>query len=328
MSFTAARSRPLILSLLACVVAALGGLLGATAASAGGTTLPTPTTLAITSISSIDTTGVPSGAAPSTLVEAGGLLTIHVEFTSGGLPAAFSSDTTLKITSTAGTLTATTGIAPGGKSFADIPTSITTAVNNVGLTLTVAKGPFKGLTTGPLADILHFDVLTKVKSSGTTPSDAFTNAIGGDDTSCGNATKSSPVCAIVVLPSGALSTVFLSTGLCDAAYLCDSGGALVQTLFESVRADGTSLYGPTNPATLIIKCDKLFCGTGQIQKIPVHFSLAGNGALDQTAGPCPAKGVAIDALHPCIDYVQSKRDGSGDTHLYLLFTQDLRGGIG
>jgi hypothetical protein len=31
---------------------------------------------------------------------------------------------------------------------------------------------------------------------------------------------------------------------------------------------------------------------------------------------------------PCVDYVQSKRDGSGDTHLYLLTDQDLRGGIG
>jgi hypothetical protein len=31
---------------------------------------------------------------------------------------------------------------------------------------------------------------------------------------------------------------------------------------------------------------------------------------------------------PCVDYVQSKRDGSGDTHLFLLTDRDLRGGIG
>ena len=32
--------------------------------------------------------------------------------------------------------------------------------------------------------------------------------------------------------------------------------------------------------------------------------------------------------HVCVDYVQSKRDGASDTILYLLFTRDLRGGIG
>jgi hypothetical protein len=31
---------------------------------------------------------------------------------------------------------------------------------------------------------------------------------------------------------------------------------------------------------------------------------------------------------PCVDYVQSKRDGSGDTHLYLLTDRDMRTGIG
>ena len=29
-----------------------------------------------------------------------------------------------------------------------------------------------------------------------------------------------------------------------------------------------------------------------------------------------------------MDYVQSKRDGSGDTHLYLLLTRDARVSVG
>ena len=57
------------------------------------------------------------------------------------------------------------------------------------------------------------------------------------------------------------------------------------------------------------------------------WSLSADGDL-QDALPCPAKDTMATAHTPCVDYVQSKRDGSGDTHLYLLTDGDLRGGIG
>jgi hypothetical protein len=126
-----------------------------------------------------------------------------------------------------------------------------------------------------------------------------------------------------VLPEKPASDVFFSTGLCSKAYKCDTNGALVQTLF----ADGGA-YGQYNPATLIVKCDKSLCGTGPIRNVKLYYSLVGNGALDQTPVDCPAKNTLPADLTPCIDWVQTKRDGAGDSHLYLLFSKDLRGGIG
>jgi hypothetical protein len=118
--------------------------------------------------------------------------------------------------------------------------------------------------------------------------------------------------------------VFFSTGLCSAAYRCNADGALAQTLF----ADGGAFLPPFDPATLIVKCDKSLCGTGAIRNVKLNYSLVGNGSLDQTPDSCPAKNTLPDNLKPCIDWVQSKRDGSGDTHVYLLFATDLRVGMG
>ena len=97
----------------------------------------------------------------------------------------------------------------------------------------------------------------------------------------------------------------------------------MQTLF----AQPSVPYSETSPATLVVKCDKSLCGTGAIQGLTVNYSLSGNGALIDAA-PCPAKNTMAAPGVPCVDYVQSKRDGSGDTLLYLLTDRDLRGGIG
>ena len=48
------------------------------------------------------------------------------------------------------------------------------------------------------------------------------------------------------------------------------------------------------------------------------------------AGPLPAprkNTIGADQV-ACVDYVQSKRDGSGDTYLYLLLTRDARVSVG
>lgn len=327
MSFvTAPQRRRFALLLVACLVVAFGGLfgglVGVTSATAGSPTLPTQMT--ITSISS--SVPVPDGvldiSKPNTLVAVGGTVDITVHLNE---PSGFPNDTPLKITSTGGTPSPSTTTAPAGTADFSIPVTFTTAANNVGVTLTVTRGPAKGLTSDPLSDSLRFDVLTQLlkASSGT-----VSFGIGGDDGQCTNATRTNPVCGVVLLPSGAESDILLSTGLCDAAYQCNSHGALIQTLFA-----GGTLYDRAHPATLVIKCDKSLCGGGQIQTVPVNFSFAGNGALGTKAGACPAKDTVGDGLNgplqdACVDYVQSKRDGAGDTILYLLFAHDMRGSVG
>ena len=64
-----------------------------------------------------------------------------------------------------------------------------------------------------------------------------------------------------------------------------------------------------------------------IRNRTVLWSLGGNAPLE-AAEPCPAKNTMATAGTPCVDYVQSTRDGSGDTHLFLLTDQDIRTGIG
>jgi hypothetical protein len=357
----APRRRVLVPVLVACLVAALGGLIGATTASANPpstartkpattTTLPAPTSMRIESVSSLAVPGgVPQGSAPHTLVEAKGIVTIHLTFWDGTTAAAFKSDTAMKITSTGGTLVSSTGIAPAGEPSADITTSFKDAVNEVSLSVTVSKGPSKGLTTDQPSQV--FDVLTDVQVKTARSGSAFTDGIGGEDGLCGTASKELPVCGILVLPHGATcvgvdcttASIVLSTGLCDTATAtippapayapCRPSpkgvgpGSVIQVLFN----DGGA-YSKTDPATLIIKCDKSLCGGGAIQDVPLNFSLFGNDPLGSVP-ECPAKGVVgtnADGTDQkaCIDYVQSKRDGAGDTHLYLLFPHDMRGSVG
>jgi hypothetical protein len=315
------RRRGLVFLLLCCLVAALGGLVGTTAATA---TSPTaPVTMVITSVTGAQApAGTPNASVPFALVKAGDPFTVNVAFfDSASNPASFNNDTTLKVTSTAGTLSPSTGVAQAGATTAQITTSLATAANQVGLTVTVASGPAKGLTTGPPAAGQRFDVLSQLRFEAS--STDFTQGIGGD-ANCTNATKTAPVCGIVVLPNGAASSqVLLSLGACDSTGYSKCGstkGSVVQTLFA-----GT--YPSDAPATLILKCDKTLCGVAAIQNVHANFTLTGNGSLEQ-APQCPAKNTVGPGQHACVDYVQSKRDGSGDTHLYLLFTGDLRGSVG
>jgi hypothetical protein len=330
MSILAApRRRHLVLALVACLVAALGGLVTTTATASSPTA---PVTMVITGVTGVQApAGTPSGSVPFALVKAGDSFSVTVAFfDSANNPASFNSDTTLKITSTTGTLTPSTGVAPAKATSATLTTSLSTPANRVGLTVTVASGPAQGLTTGPPRADQRFDVLSQLRFEDS--STDFQQGIGGDS-NCTNATKAAPVCGIVLLPRGAGSNVLLSVGVCDPdpaslyapcfAGPKGSGGAVVQTLF----AQPTDPYTPTSPVTIVIKCDKTLCGTGSIQGLKLAFSFAGNGGLAD-AGPCPAKGTTDASGDPCVDYVQSKRDGSGDTHLYLLTPGDMRIGIG
>ena len=120
--------------------------------------------------------------------------------------------------------------------------------------------------------------------------------------------------------------VLLSLGACtgtaDPYAKCNARGVVVQTL-----ANLTGLYPKDDPATVIMKCDKTLCGTGAIQALFLNYSLLGDASLTK-AEACPRKNTIGADQDACVDYVQSKRDGFGDTHLYLLLTRDARVSVG
>jgi hypothetical protein len=320
MRVPAPRWRLFVLTIVACLAVAVGGFVTSTATALSPTA---PTAMVITSISgdTVPWGGTAPSGAPSALVQAGGNFTMHVEFSASGAPASFSNDTTLSISAPSGTLSPSTYVVPKGSTSADITSSLSVAANSVLVTLKVTSGPAKGLST-LASQTPVFDVVSRYKVDS---SNSGTTGIGGDSAdTCATATFDSPVCGILLLPSGANTSVVMSLGACDKTYdRCGSTrGAVVQAL-----ANLTGLYSPTSPATLIVKCDKSLCGTGAIQNVKLNYSLSGNGTIDQVAAACPAKNT-LGTAPACIDYVQSKRDGSGDTHLYLLFDQDMRTSVG
>lgn len=300
----------------------------------GSTVLPTPTRIVVTGVTSDFTRGaeLPPGGLPSVVVQAGGPLVVAVRFEDAdGNEAAFKKDTALDATSNVGRLGPVTGTALKGISTATVTTSVTTVVNRV--VLTVGAGSGRNAPEG--GPSVMFDVLAELEpdvpaSNGV----AFEQGIGGD-TSCTAATPAEPVCGVVRLPRGAATNVLLSVGACDKVtdpedpYApCLEGpkgpdGAVVQSLFSQP----TDAYRTDSPAAIILKCDKTLCGTGSIRARTVLWSLGGNAPL-VAAEACPGKNTMAAEATPCVDYVQSTRDGSGDTHLFLLTDRDIRTGIG
>ena len=321
------RSRLRLFALVAVGCLAVAGSAFGTSTATASTTATHMVITGIEGPSSIQVpTGIPGSSVPYVVVQAGpasnpsSRLTVHVSFfDDSGTPAPLGNNaTTLSVASNRGTLSPSTWVAPGGATSVDIVTSLGAAANQVSLTVRTGKGS-KVISTTSSQDQL-FDVLKTVK---TLPaiSGAGAAGIGGDDDACSNATAANPVCGVLTLPFGASSGVLLSLGACDATYAAcgSSKGAVVQALVD--LSGGT--YSKTSPATLVVKCDKSLCGGGAIQKVHLSFSLGGNTALGLAAA-CPAKNTIGADQDACVDYVQSKRDGSGDTHLYLLFDHDMR----
>ena len=342
------RWRVFVLVLVGCLSVGIGGFVTGTATGVSPTA---PTRMILTSITSgvSAPAGTPTGAIPRVLVQASGtastppatsLFTVQVNFyDSSGNPASFTKDTALTISTPSGTLTTKSGVASAGAVQASITTSLVTPANQVSLTV-LAGGRRDGLTAsssdgsdaftfidGTQIPDQRFDVLSELHAPTTIGPDGGTTGIGGDSAdTCANATSANPVCGVLTLPFGSTSDVVLSIGACDASYAaCGSAkGAVVQALANL----SDPRYSKTAPATLVVKCDKSLCGTGAIQKVHLNFTLSGNGTLDQAALACPAKNTIGPDQIACVDYVQSKRDGSGDTHLYLLFAQDMRTSVG
>ena len=118
----------------------------------------------------------------------------------------------------------------------------------------------------------------------------------------------------------------LSLGSCGDAYsgCSDARGSVVQALAD--LGETGELYTRDDPAAMILKCDKTLCLPGAIQGIVLSFSLDGNAALE-AAPACPAKNTIGAEQQACVDYVQSTRDGAGDSLLYFLFPADVRTSI-
>jgi hypothetical protein len=239
-----------------------------------------------------------------------------------GAPASFTKDTAVVVASDRGVLTQLTRTVPKGKTSWPLDVTFAQAANRIVLTATVPGKPPLSDTTYQKPDKL-FDVVSQLSLTPSGPGKALQQGIGGDNTQCANATPTNPVCGVVILPNGTQSSqVLLSVGACDTlgfVTCLDPRGSVVQTL-----ANLTGLYSKTAPAALLMKCDKTLCGGGSIQTHHVSYSQSATGDL-QTAGACPAKGTIGATQTACVDYVQSTRDNSGDTLLYLLFTGDMRG---
>jgi len=323
----ARRPHRAFLALLTCLGLAVAGFVAGPAHA----TNPAPVRIQIDSVTSAIT--APAGSsAPYALIKAGDDFHVNVSFWDvDNHLASFNSDTTLSITSSVGALS--TVVVPKGAQTYPLTTHIDAAANQVSVTVAVQTkrhqtSDVAGDTTD--ADQL-FDVVSELRFEDSSPGDNFAAGIGGD-TNCAAADRQHPVCGIVLLPNGAKGTssnVLLSLGKCDATYAkCDSRGAVVQALADvGIPGQLGALYSITSPATVVIKCDKVLCPGGKISDYHLQVSLNGNDVLQQ-APACPAKGTMADANHPCVDYVQSTRDGAGDTLLYLLFARDVRISVG
>ena len=302
--------------------------------SGGSSSLPAPVSIVVDRVTSDFTRGgeLPPEALPSVVVKAGGTIRVDVHFEDAdGAPAAFKKDTALSATSSVGSLGPVSGKALKGSSVATLVTSVTTAVNRVVLTVGAGSGP--SAPTGGAT--VAFDVLSELRpdvpaTSGT----SFEEGIGGGK-SCTTAEPSAPVCGIVRLPRepartcccpSAPATRSRTPTTSTRPATRDRAGLGARSCRHSSPSRRTH-YSTTSPATIIVKCDKTLCGTGAIKRLTVLYSLTGNDPLTAPE-PCPAKGTMAQEATPCVDYVQSKRDGSGDTHLFLLTDRDIRTGIG
>jgi hypothetical protein len=209
---------------------------------------------------------------------------------------------------------------PGGQSSGTGSARIAAAANDVRLHAD-AKVPNGAKATTPLTGVSNeFDVLGKivlVPAGGLPAQDVLVSA-GGPGVAC-EATPAVPTCIDLFLPNGIASDAFFATGACDAPAGCAPGSDLLLVLarFGAGHSD-------SNPATMVLKCDKTLCPGGSIQNFVPKVSLDGDGALG-SAPACAQKGVQSGPDGFCVDYVQSKRDGSGDTYLYVLLARDMRG---
>ena len=311
-----------VLALLAALTALAAVVLPSSGAAAGPPAAPT-------NAIDLTVTGLvlPPGAAgsPDVLVSADTDFAVTVSFLAG--PYSQRTATDVLITASDGRRLKIVTV-PAGQSSATEGGLRLPAAN--GITLTAQAVGRKAASDLAPDTTRPFDVVLTAKNVTITEdkrrTSLFLNADGLPEPCL--ATPERQTCVDVLLPNGVDSDVFFSRGLCTTSTGCrDLGGSVLQVLADLTRVakDGTQepLYTPEAPATLVVKCDKSRCGGGAISDNRLYVNLAPAGAL--AASPaCSAKGFMSGPLGHCVDYVQSKRDGSGDTYLYLLITEDVR----
>ena len=307
------------------VAVAATAALANVAPTAGASPAQGPTHVAVTGVVSTVTTPAGALGAPAALIQAGEAFSVGVELrdaAGNAQPVSTKKDTVVRVEVAEGAAALvggdTTVTIPGGESaavFEDLV--LAPAANHVVLAITVVDGTKAALALTPAATSPLDVVLT---SSTTVVPDRGRSLVvsrDGVDVPC-EATAEVTTCADLVLPSGVASDVFFSTGVCDVHAGCESGRDVLQVL-----ADLGTAYGNENPATVIVKCDKSLCGGGGVPSYDLKVNLEATGPLAD-APACGSKGVIPAGMTSCVDYVQSKRDGSGDLYLYWLVSRDAR----
>ena len=256
-------------------------------------------------------------------------------FDVAGQPVAFSETTTTTVwlEYDGARISAMVDVGPAGTAADFLSLEIGTAVSGTKLTLVADTKPRSSTyESGP------FDVLIEDVDVDT---DRVTSIGGGAPAGVAcDPTANNPICADLVPPaSGFVDGGLISRGLCAANDKCRVEYVQALAPFAGADADGLA----TEPATLIMKCDKAECGGGAINKKQLNVTLTPSPSSPfrgtYIAPACPAKGtvgfvpqyaggellpINADNLPFCVDYVQSTRSNAGDTFLYLLFVVDAK----
>lgn len=310
-----------VVALSALALSSLLAVSGPATVASAGSPPPTPTVATVSAASGdVVTSPVTGTSKPPVITAVGHSVTVTVSLWATSAldtAAAFTRDTDVTLVSggVSVTRTFTAGLTSQTFSTADF----TTAVNHA--SVTVSFPTLKGKNTiAPASSPTVFDVLRSVTSDSAGP--GYSRSVGADGGPCALVDPQHPYCATVVLPNGAgsgVGDVVLGTGACDSTTYtrCDASSSYVFELLADLSG-----YSTTSPATVILTCDKAYCGNGPIKANVPSFTISGIGDL-QAVPACTAKGVA-PASGACVDYVQSTRDNAGDTHLWLLFATDAR----
>jgi hypothetical protein len=217
-----------------------------------------------------------------------------------------------------GSFTPSTFTAPGKGSTFTFTVSYSEAEDGIALRAALKKAT----TSSPLpGQSLPFDVLDDLDL---TPKGSPSLATGLGADTC-NSQSDKAVCGVVVLSHGIGSAnAALASGVCSDA-LC-TGGQEVQFIAGLKGDTGANLYSRSDPATLLLQCDKSKCGGKGVAFYTAKLSLSATGAL-QVSPACTSKGVIQQGVSFCTDYVSSHRDNAGDVILAVLFFTDMRGTI-
>ena len=252
------------------------------------------------------------------VVQAPDTFTVTVDFSTddeAADPLTFNRDSVVTISVVGGATLGTTVVPAGESSSAPAAFSVAGAANGVVLMADVTGGSrdAKALKNGVTE---AFDVLIQAVRSSATGA----VKLNTDKTDVGCIPDLlNPYCADVSLPFGTTGGYLLSVGVCDGVCPGARSDRRVVQLLAGLAARDDGQPG----ATIVFKCDKSKCKGGGVSSYAPLINLKPSGALTP-APACNAKGVVFGQDY-CVDYVQSKRDGAGDLHMYVLFAIDVRG---